>query len=85
MADPGGAGLKPFDIWSPEEGTGAPARDLRIFGTCTDQRLRATVATDSTPKRTGISAFIPPGTGAPHGKAPRRVTDQRKGFCQAAP
>ena len=30
-----GAALKPPDIWSPEEGTGAPDRDQRIFGTCT--------------------------------------------------
>ena len=31
-----------------------------------DQRLRGTIATDSTPKRTG----------AAHGKAPRHVTDK---------
>ena len=46
---------------------------------------------DSTPKRTEISAFIPPGTGAPQGKAPRRVTDKRilhpggPGGCVKAP
>ena len=31
--------------------SGARNRDLRIFGTCTDQKLRATIGTDSTPKR----------------------------------
>ena len=40
---------------------------------------------DGTPKRMEIRAFIPPGTGTSLGKAPRHVTDKRKGFCHAAP
>ena len=40
---------------------------------------------DSMPKRTEIGAFIPPGTGPSLSKAPRRVTEKRRGFCRAAP
>ena len=40
---------------------------------------------DGMPKRTEIGAFIPLGTGPSLRQAPRRITDDRKGFCRATP
>ena len=48
-----GAVLKPPNIWHPEQGP-EDFQDLHM-----DQRLRATIAMDSTPKRTGVSASSP--------------------------
>ena len=48
-----GAALKPPDIWRPN-------RDLRTFRTCTDQRLRATIATASSMVDPGDCVKDPP-------------------------
>ena len=83
-----GAELKPPDIWCPEEGTGAPDRDLRIFGTCTWTRgfeppspwtahLRGRELALSSPQGQGHRMVRPPGVLQIRGKVSVRPPLER--------